>query len=104
MNSTLLEVKDLVTEFRSEDRVHQAVRSISFTVNRGKTLGIVGESGSGKSVTSLSVMRLIPNPPGRIASGSILFHEDDGSTTELLTLPEETMRTYRGNRISMIFQ
>ena len=104
MNSTLLEVKDLVTEFRSEDRVHQAVRSISFTVNRGKTLGIVGESGSGKSVTSLSVMRLIPNPPGRIASGSILIHEDDGSTTELLTLPEETMRTYRGNRISMIFQ
>jgi len=104
MNSTLLEVKDLITEFRSEDRVHQAVRSISFTVDRGKTLGIVGESGSGKSVTSLSVMRLIPNPPGRIAGGSILFHEDDGSTTELLTLPEERMRTYRGNRISMIFQ
>ncbi|MFM8840499.1 MAG: ABC transporter ATP-binding protein [bacterium] len=104
MNSTLLEVKDLITEFRSEDRVHQAVRSISFSVQRGKTLGIVGESGSGKSVTSLSVMRLIPNPPGNIASGSILFHEDDGTTTELLTLPEERMRTYRGNRISMIFQ
>ncbi|MBM4151159.1 MAG: ABC transporter ATP-binding protein [Ignavibacteria bacterium] len=104
MNSTLLEVKDLITEFRSDDRVHQAVRSISFTVERGKTLGIVGESGSGKSVTSLSVMRLIPNPPGRIAGGSILFHEDDGTITELLTLPEERMRTYRGNRISMIFQ
>jgi len=88
MNTTLLEVKDLITEFRSEDRVHQAVRSISFTVNRGKTLGIVGESGSGKSVTSLSVMRLIPNPPGRIASGSIHFHEDDGSITDLLALPE----------------
>jgi peptide/nickel transport system ATP-binding protein len=104
MNTTLLEVKDLITEFRSEDRVHQAVRSISFTVNRGKTLGIVGESGSGKSVTSLSVMRLIPNPPGRIASGSIHFHEDDGSITDLLALPEERMRKYRGNRISMIFQ
>ena len=104
MNTTLLEVKDLITEFRSEDRVHQAVRSISFTVNRGKTLGIVGESGSGKSVTSLSVMRLIPNPPGRIAGGSIHFHEDDGSITDLLALPEERMRTYRGNRISMIFQ
>lgn len=104
MNTTLLEVKDLITEFRSEDRVHQAVRSISFTVNRGKTLGIVGESGSGKSVTSLSVMRLIPSPPGKIASGSIHFHEDDGSITDLLALPEERMRTYRGNRISMIFQ
>jgi peptide/nickel transport system ATP-binding protein len=104
MNTTLLEVKDLITEFRSEDRVHQAVRSISFTVNRGKTLGIVGESGSGKSVTSLSVMRLIPDPPGRIAGGSIHFHEDDGSITDLLALPEEKMRTYRGNRISMIFQ
>jgi peptide/nickel transport system ATP-binding protein len=104
MQEALLEVKNLITEFRSEDRITQAVRDISFSVYRGRTLGIVGESGSGKSVTSLSVMRLIPDPPGRIAQGSILFHEKNGDITNLLELPEEKMRRYRGNRISMIFQ
>jgi len=100
----LLEVRNLTTEFRSDTFTMKAVDNVSFTVRRGRTLGIVGESGSGKSVTSLSVMRLIPNPPGRIVSGSIHFTERDGSTTDLVTIDEEKMRTYRGNRIAMIFQ
>lgn len=100
----LLEVKNLVTEFQSELYAVKAVNNISFTVHRGRTLGIVGESGSGKSVTSLSVMRLIPNPPGRITQGEILFHEGNATPTNLLTLPEEQMRKYRGNKIAMIFQ
>lgn len=102
--SQLLEVRNLITEFRSEQRITKAVNDVSFSLKRGRTLGIVGESGSGKSVTSLSVMRLIPNPPGKITQGQILFYEEDGKATDLLTLPEETMRSYRGNRISMIFQ
>ena len=102
--SPLLEVKNLVTEFQTEHHVVKAVNDVSFTVHKGRTLGIVGESGSGKSVTSLSVMRLIQSPPGRIAGGTVTFYEQDGKATDLLTLPEDTMRTYRGNKISMIFQ
>lgn len=82
----------------------RAVDNVSFSLDRGRTLGIVGESGSGKSVTSLSIMRLIPNPPGRIAQGEAIFHKTDGSSVDLLKLPEDEMRAYRGNRISMIFQ
>jgi ABC-type dipeptide/oligopeptide/nickel transport system ATPase component len=67
----LLEIRNLVTEFRTEGKVLKAVNDISFTLNRGETIGIVGESGSGKSVTSLSVMRLIPNPPGKISGWRI---------------------------------
>jgi peptide/nickel transport system ATP-binding protein len=104
MSKLLLEVKNLVTEFKTGDGIVKAVNDVSFTLNRGETIGIVGESGSGKSVTSLSIMRLIPNPPGRIAGGQILFHEKDGKTTDLVTLPEEQMRLYRGNEVSMIFQ
>lgn len=100
---TLLEVTNLVTEFRTEQAVVKAVNDVSFSVKKGRTLGIVGESGSGKSVTSLSVMRLIPDPPGRITGGKVLFHEQ-GAVTDLLTLPEDSMRTYRGNKIAMIFQ
>jgi peptide/nickel transport system ATP-binding protein len=100
----LLEVRDLVTEFKTDQQIVRAVNNVSFTVNRGRTLGIVGESGSGKSVTSLSVMRLIPSPPGKITSGTALFHEKGGTSTDLLTISEEQMRKYRGNRISMIFQ
>ncbi|MDZ4745073.1 MAG: ABC transporter ATP-binding protein [bacterium] len=100
----LLEVANLVTEFRSDNYVVRAVDDVSFSVNRGRTLGIVGESGSGKSVTSLSVMRLIQDPPGRILAGEVLFHEPDGSMTDLLKVSEDKMRTYRGNRIAMIFQ
>ena len=73
MSEIVLEVKNLSVEFQTEDQCVKAVNSISFQLNKGETLGIVGESGSGKSVTSLSVMRLIPNPPGKITEGEILF-------------------------------
>jgi oligopeptide transport system ATP-binding protein len=95
----LLEVRDLQTQFHTQDGVVKAVDGVSFHVNRGETLGIVGESGCGKSVTSLSIMRLIPNPPGKIAGGQILFDGED-----LLQISEEQMRHIRGNRIAMIFQ
>jgi oligopeptide transport system ATP-binding protein len=95
----LLEVRDLQTQFRTQDGVVKAVDGVSFYVNRGETLGIVGESGCGKSVTSLSIMRLIPTPPGRIVGGQILF---DGEN--LVDMSEEEMRHIRGNRIAMIFQ
>lgn len=95
----VLEVKNLVTKFKTDGGVITAVDGISFSVEKGRTLGIVGESGCGKSVTSLSVMRLIPNPPGEIASGEILFNGLD-----LLKLPISEMRKIRGNKISMIFQ
>lgn len=101
---TLLEVQNLTTQFTSDNALITAVNNVSFTVSKGRTLGIVGESGSGKSVTSLSVMRLIQTPPGRISAGKALFHEADGSVTDLLALPEDKMRQYRGNRIAMIFQ
>ncbi len=100
----LLEIKNLVTEFRTEGQVMKAVNDVSFTLNRGETIGIVGESGSGKSVTSLSVMRLIPNPPGRIASGEIIFHNDTYGPRDLTKLSEKEMRAIRGNDIAMIFQ
>jgi len=82
----------------------KAVNDVSFTLNRGETIGIVGESGSGKSVTSLSVMRLIPNPPGTISGGEILFHKDENSSVDLVKLNEKDMRAIRGNDIAMIFQ
>jgi len=100
----LLEVKNLVTEFKTDDGIVKAVNDISFVLHRGETIGIVGESGSGKSVTSLSAMRLIPNPPGRIAGGEINFHKKDGTVVDLTKITEEEMRKYRGNEISMIFQ
>jgi oligopeptide transport system ATP-binding protein len=95
----LLEVCDLRTYFSTQDGVVKAVDGVSFYVERGETLGIVGESGCGKSVTSLSVMRLIPSPPGKIVGGQIMF---DGEN--LLEASEEQMRHIRGNRIAMIFQ
>jgi ABC-type dipeptide/oligopeptide/nickel transport system ATPase component len=75
----LLEVKNLVTEFKTEEGVVKAVNNISFDLYRGETIGIVGESGSGKSVTSLSLMRLIPNPPGIISGGQMIYHKKDGT-------------------------
>ena len=99
MSQPLLVVKNLETQFKTQDGIVKAVNNVSFHVDRGETLGIVGESGSGKSVTSLSIMRLIPNPPGRIVGGQIIF---DGEN--LLDYTEEEMRHIRGNRIAMIFQ
>jgi oligopeptide/dipeptide ABC transporter ATP-binding protein len=99
MSEKVLEVKNLETSFTSEYGVVKAVDNVSFDVYRGKTLGIVGESGCGKSVTSLSIMRLIPNPPGKITGGQVLYKGQD-----LLKLSPDAMRKVRGNEISMIFQ
>ena len=95
----LLEVNDLKTYFDTDEGTVRAVDGVSFHIDRGETLAVVGESGSGKSVTSLSAMRLIPTPPGRIAGGEIIFEGRD-----LVKLSEPDMRKVRGNEISMIFQ
>ena len=95
----LLEVDDLKTYFYTRDGVVRAVDGVSFTVYPGETLAIVGESGCGKSVTSLSILRLIASPPGKIAAGRLMFQGRD-----LLGLSEDAMRKVRGNEISMIFQ
>jgi oligopeptide/dipeptide ABC transporter ATP-binding protein len=95
----LLEVRGLKVEFGTTDGAVRAVDDVSFDVSRGEIVAIVGESGSGKSVTALSVLRLIPEPPGRIAGGSIRFDGDD-----LLRLHEDAIRRVRGRRIGMVFQ
>lgn len=104
MAKPILEVKNLVTQFKTESGIVRAVDDISFTLHKGETVGIVGESGSGKSVTSLSVMRLIPNPPGKIVNGEILFQSPTLGETNLRELSDSNMRHVRGNEISMIFQ
>jgi oligopeptide transport system ATP-binding protein len=96
---TLLQVKDLRTEFHTQDGTVHAVNGVSFHVDEGETLGLVGESGCGKSVSMLSVMRLIPIPPGKIASGSVTFQGRD-----LLKVDDEEIRSVRGNKIAMVFQ
>ena len=98
-DGNLLEVKNLRTYFDTDDGIVRAVDDISFQLKRGDTLGIVGESGSGKSVTNLSIIRLVPNPPGKIVSGEVLFNGSD-----LLLLSNEAIRKIRGRRIAMIFQ
>ena len=95
----LIEIKDLHTHFYTEAGTAKAVDGVSFDIYKGEVLGIVGESGSGKSVTSLSINRLIPNPPGKIVSGEIIYNG-----INLLDLSYEEMRDYRGKDISMIFQ
>ena len=97
--SDLLQVRDLSTEFRTDDGMVRAVDGVSWQVGLGRTLGIVGESGCGKSVSALSVMRLIPEPPGEIVGGEVWFKGQD-----LLKLSEKQMREIRGNEIAMIFQ
>lgn len=99
MVAPVLQVRNLTTRFKTERGVVTAVDDISFQVAAGETLAIVGESGSGKSVTSMSVLRLIPSPPGRIEGGQILFEG-----TDLLKLDGDQMREIRGDRIAMIFQ
>ena len=98
-NGTILSVKDLKTYFQTEDGVVKAVDGISFELQKGETIGIVGESGSGKSVTNLSIMRLIPEPPGKIVNGDIVFNGID-----VRKLSIEDVRKIRGKRIAMIFQ
>ena len=98
-NGTILTVKNLKTYFQTEDGLVKAVDGISFELKKGETLGIVGESGSGKSVTNLSVMRLIQEPPGKIVDGEIVF---DG--VDVRSLPIDKVRKIRGRRIAMIFQ
>jgi peptide/nickel transport system ATP-binding protein len=95
----ILEVDDLRTHFFTRDGVVRAVDGVSLSLERGETLGVVGESGCGKSITALSILRLIPMPPGRFVSGAVRFEGRD-----LLTVSERAMRTLRGNDISMIFQ
>jgi len=104
MDHPLLQVKDLVTGFYSDGHYSKAVNSISFSLKSGETLGIVGESGSGKSVTSLSIMRLIASPPGKIESGQIIFQKDESTSVDLLKLGNKEMCSYRGKDIAMIFQ
>ncbi len=99
MAAPLLQVKHLTTTFRTEGGVVTAVDDVSFDVAAGETLAIVGESGSGKSVTAMSILRLIPTPPGRIDGGEIIFDGQD-----LLRSSEREMQAVRGNRISMVFQ
>jgi oligopeptide transport system ATP-binding protein len=94
-----MEVKDLATRFHTQEGTVYAVNGINYTLNEGETLGIVGESGSGKSVQSLSILGLIPSPPGKIESGTVMFRGKD-----LLKLSKEEMRQVRGAEIAMVFQ
>jgi oligopeptide/dipeptide ABC transporter ATP-binding protein len=98
-NQPLLEIRGLCTYFYTEEGTARAVDGVNFVVNKGETLGVVGESGCGKSVTALSVMRLVPDPPGEIVAGEILLEGDD-----LLQRSDDDMRWVRGNEIAMIFQ
>ncbi|OFY67648.1 MAG: ABC transporter ATP-binding protein [Bacteroidetes bacterium RIFCSPLOWO2_02_FULL_36_8] len=100
----ILEIKNLITEFQTDESVVRAVDDISMKIHRGETVGIVGESGSGKSVTSLSVMRLIQEPPGKILNGEIIFNSTHFGNTDLLKLSKNEIRKIRGNEIAMIFQ
>src|SRR3990172_1360258 len=95
----LLEVKDLRTYFYTQEGTVKAVDGTSYVVEEGETLGLVGESGSGKSVTALTILRLIPQPPGKIVGGEVNFQGVD-----LLKVDEETIRKIRGAKIAMIFQ
>jgi peptide/nickel transport system ATP-binding protein len=100
----LLEIRNLVVEFKTESEHVTAVNNISFTLKQGETIGIVGESGSGKSVSALSAMGLIPAPPGRIRSGEIIYHSKSKGTVDLTKLSADEMRQLRGNELAMIFQ
>lgn len=105
MRDTILNVQNLHIQFQTDDQVLTAVDGISFEVRRGETLGIVGESGSGKSVTALSIMGLIPSPPGHVTGGKIIYHcPREGTQEDFHTLPPEKIQRYRGGRMSMVFQ
>ena len=95
----ILQINDLTVRFETDDGLLTAVDSVSLSIRKGEVMGLVGESGSGKSVTAMSILRLIPSPPGRIESGCVLYEGED-----LLRLPIRELRKFRGSRISMIFQ
>ncbi len=99
MDESLLKIKNLSIQYKTADGVVKAVNNVSLSVNRGETLGVVGETGAGKTTTALGILRLVPDPPGKIVSGEIFF---DGES--LLDKQEGDMRLIRGNKISMIFQ
>ncbi|GMO42148.1 MAG: ABC transporter ATP-binding protein [Treponemataceae bacterium] len=98
-NETILQVKDLRTQFNTDEGTVKAVDGVSFSLRKGEVMGIVGESGSGKSVTNLSIMNLVQTPPGKIAGGEVLFHGED-----ILKMDGKRIRAIRGGKISMIFQ
>ncbi|GAB4201174.1 MAG: ABC transporter ATP-binding protein [Bacteroidia bacterium] len=103
-DDTLLEVNNLNVIFHQNGNFNQAVKEVSFNLKKGEILGIVGESGSGKTVTCLSIMHLIPSPPGKISGGQMLFRKKDNSIVNLNVLPLEEIRNIRGNEIAMVFQ
>jgi len=100
----ILEVNDLTVVFHHENEITTAIEDVSFSLERGETLGIVGESGSGKSVTALSILRLIPYPEGEIKKGNVFFRDNHGSVSSLLLLTEKQMQRFRGKEVGMIFQ
>jgi peptide/nickel transport system ATP-binding protein len=104
MSAPLLQINNLQVDFVTEIGTTTAVKDISFTVNRGEIVAIVGESGSGKSVTSLSILQLLPKPPARYTNGEVLFSAGSAEPVNLLTQTQEQMRSIRGNHIAMIFQ
>ncbi|NLA57579.1 MAG: ABC transporter ATP-binding protein [Firmicutes bacterium] len=106
VSEVLLEVKDLRTQFFTEQGVVKAVDGLSFTIEKGKVIGIVGESGCGKSITALSILRLLPEPRGKIVSGTITFYPPDGGIVDITKLDRHSpeMRRIRGRHIAMIFQ
>ncbi|MEO8569689.1 MAG: ABC transporter ATP-binding protein [Ginsengibacter sp.] len=104
MNYPLLEITNLSVDFITGSGTISAIQNISFAVNKGETVAVVGESGSGKSVTSLSILQLLPSPPAKYKSGKILYSENGNSPVDLLTVSEKDLRNIRGNKISMIFQ
>ncbi|KDE73269.1 ABC transporter ATP-binding protein, partial [Fusobacterium necrophorum] len=99
MEGKLLEIKNLEVQYVTDEETVYAVNSIDIALNEGETLGLVGETGAGKTTTALGIMRLVPNPPGKIIGGEIIYEGEN-----LLKLSEEEMRKIRGNKISMIFQ
>ena len=104
MNRPLLQIKNFSVDFITESGVTSAVKNVSYEINSGETVAIVGESGSGKTVTSLSVLKLLPSPPAKYKSGQILFSEDGKTSVDILKLNDKELRKIRGNKISMIFQ
>ena len=100
----LLQIKDFSVDFVTDSGTTSAVQNISFEINRGETVAIVGESGSGKTVTSLSILKLLPSPPARYTSGQILFSQEGKSETDIVKLDAKSIQKIRGNQISMVFQ